>query len=358
MTLTWLDLLVKEMADKLPKAERRRLGLETDVEAAHQVLADYVGLARLRLCGDVPASPGEMAVALDIVGLYDGVLPFLAESWPFEPLAIQVVPELAMDLAGASPPAGPEWMAPIEHVGAVYIDLPHRALLPQADKELRALLIRDMHVEAPSYETGDGHWTYVPRFRDLPPDEPRLRFGAVVTPVGSDAPHQILTWYLGFEEDRRVGLQGAPLQVAHEINDFAKLLMLYYATASPAARLRLPWVERHRLVGLSRKKQRARQKAGTLFQVVRLTTPSDRFGRPDADRDKDGWKLGVRVRVRGHFRLQPYGPGASLRRLQWIAPYEKGPADGRLRPRLHKLLPANESENRPEIPAEGGPPSP
>lgn len=34
--------------------------------------------------------------------------------------------------------------------------------------------------------------------------------------------------------------------------------------------------------------------------------------------------------VQGHWRNQPHGPGRTLRRLQWIAPYTKGPADGEL----------------------------
>jgi len=31
--------------------------------------------------------------------------------------------------------------------------------------------------------------------------------------------------------------------------------------------------------------------------------------------------------VRGHWRLQPYGPKHSLRRMRWIDPYVKGPED-------------------------------
>ena len=34
--------------------------------------------------------------------------------------------------------------------------------------------------------------------------------------------------------------------------------------------------------------------------------------------------------VDGHWRNQPYGVGHSLRRLQWIAPFIKGPEDAPL----------------------------
>ena len=36
------------------------------------------------------------------------------------------------------------------------------------------------------------------------------------------------------------------------------------------------------------------------------------------------WHVSARFIVRGHFRDQPYGPGHSLRRKQWISPFWKG----------------------------------
>lgn len=40
------------------------------------------------------------------------------------------------------------------------------------------------------------------------------------------------------------------------------------------------------------------------------------------------WTLRARFTVRGHWRNQAYGTAHSERRLRWIAPYWKGPADG------------------------------
>lgn len=38
------------------------------------------------------------------------------------------------------------------------------------------------------------------------------------------------------------------------------------------------------------------------------------------------WVLKHRVRVMGHWRQQPYGPGKTLRRPKWIAPFWRGPS--------------------------------
>ena len=40
---------------------------------------------------------------------------------------------------------------------------------------------------------------------------------------------------------------------------------------------------------------------------------------------KEEWKLALRYVVRGHQKLQPYGPNHSMRRIIWIKPYWRGP---------------------------------
>ena len=59
---------------------------------------------------------------------------------------------------------------------------------------------------------------------------------------------------------------------------------------------------------------------------------------------EQGRELGRRTEVRGHFRLQPHGPGGSLRRLQWIAPHMRGPRDGILSTNLIRLEAVNQPE--------------
>lgn len=52
----------------------------------------------------------------------------------------------------------------------------------------------------------------------------------------------------------------------------------------------------------------------------------------EVDQDETtGRRLTVRHYVRGHWRDQPYGPGRSLRRVTWVAPYIKGPVDAPLK---------------------------
>lgn len=65
----------------------------------------------------------------------------------------------------------------------------------------------------------------------------------------------------------------------------------------------LPHITDARLAGLKPKKASAKRKTRSLFRIVRLDSPRDRFARrDDAGDGKGGWVLGHRVAVRGIFR--------------------------------------------------------
>lgn len=73
---------------------------------------------------------------------------------------------------------------------------------------------------------------------------------------------------------------------------------------------------------------------GPVSRPERLTLKTTPIDRRLIDAAKDithgkakcaGWKIRKRFTVRGHWRQQPYGPGRTLRRNQWIEPYWKGP---------------------------------
>lgn len=49
------------------------------------------------------------------------------------------------------------------------------------------------------------------------------------------------------------------------------------------------------------------------------------LGKSLATTSRGGWELRIGIRVRGHWRNQPHGPGRMYRRLQWIEPFWKGP---------------------------------
>jgi hypothetical protein len=62
-----------------------------------------------------------------------------------------------------------------------------------------------------------------------------------------------------------------------------------------------------------------------IIQAARdLHPPPPREERGPRD---EGWTQGVRTLVRGHWRLQPYGPNNSLRKAIWIRPFWRGPED-------------------------------
>lgn len=70
----------------------------------------------------------------------------------------------------------------------------------------------------------------------------------------------------------------------------------------------------------------------TVTQILLRQSVRDAF---EADRAEQGegptWHLKHRIVVREHWRQQRVGPGRTLRRPVYIAPYIKGPADGPLR---------------------------
>lgn len=58
-----------------------------------------------------------------------------------------------------------------------------------------------------------------------------------------------------------------------------------------------------------------------------------------------GWALTVRVRVRGHWRNQPYGPERMYRKLLWIEPHWRGPeTDAELAEATTEVAPTSQGE--------------
>lgn len=60
--------------------------------------------------------------------------------------------------------------------------------------------------------------------------------------------------------------------------------------------------------------------------------------------NKGSWELTVRVRVIGHWRNQPYGPGRMFRRLQWIEPHWRGPTNAEVAAAASEVAPATSGE--------------
>lgn len=65
-----------------------------------------------------------------------------------------------------------------------------------------------------------------------------------------------------------------------------------------------------------------------LGKAVKLPRPLHEAARQFAETGKrTAWQATSRWVVRGHWRNQPYGPGSSERKLIWVEPHWKGPAD-------------------------------
>lgn len=85
--------------------------------------------------------------------------------------------------------------------------------------------------------------------------------------------------------------------------------------------------------GTRRRLERAGERADGKYRVVTLRTLRDADAGGVEGGDGEKRTHDHRWIVEGHWRRQPYGPGRTLRRLQYINPYVKGPEDRPLKVR-------------------------
>lgn len=93
---------------------------------------------------------------------------------------------------------------------------------------------------------------------------------------------------------------------------------------------------RNKIASKKRKKNIGHVKKFSLFKRATLDLQKTGY-KPSGD--KTGYKLDHLINVRGHFRLQPHGPGRQHRKLIWIEPFEKGV--GREKPIFRQYHAAN-----------------
>lgn len=301
---TWIDFYIKGARESLGGIAKAA-GIRTDLEAMRVLVAQ--ALARPLL----PRTEVERTRAALLTAMAPLVIPEMGAS----PICARLDRELVEDFAGAAAPDTPEPRRVIEQAGVVYLDLPHRSLLVGDRLELRAVIIKSS------------------------PTQPVPLVVAVLTEVGTNPIAGRYSWGWG----RPMTVEGADIEgldrevLRQQVEDLASLAILYWSSVPVAERAQVPHIPEERLAALKPDKQAARQKTHSIFQVVDLKPPADRFGRTAEERGQGGWKLGVRVRVRGHFRWQPWGEGRKLRRLQWVRAHERGPKDAEKRPELHVL---------------------
>jgi hypothetical protein len=244
-----------------------------------------------------------------------------------KPLALQLTPELIEDFQGAKSPETDAWKDMLSDHGVVYIDVPHGAYRHR-DLWLRAVFVM---------------WSQEDREKGLDP----IAFVKLCADGPFDLDSQaelIFAWrshgFKRFQGMSATSTTEADGSLPDEIEDLVKLALLYHMSGASPARL-LPHASRSKVeYAGDRKRQRKLLDGSSLFKVVRLETPADRFGQKEADRvpmPREGFRIGVRYKVRGHFYWQAVGKGWGDHRLRWRQGHWRGPEDAPIKKDLHVL---------------------
>lgn len=357
--LTWLDWYVRSRvvadASRPMLAQQMRQGAKNPISAFAETVFDAI--AEREVDRDAFArAQGGVKAAEELVFRCACMAPFLwglatVETQKAFPrggpaVGILLTRETASLLSDADPPKG-EWRRLTfgsevgqEGLSGIYVDIPHGALRVGATLQIRTLFA------IPSRRQGESDgdelcWTG------------GVIVHALVTKLGSE--HECGSIYVVVDADDTLTLAAVDDQtplggiLAEEATDDKVWTALYTGVVEHAVRfLRLVLAYRRYgprdklgVVGQTRPDDAMRnqvrpRKNESLFAITRLDAASDRLGR-SAQKMPASWSLTARQEVSGHFRLQPYGPGAQLRRLMWIEAYTRGPESAPIKPRALRL---------------------
>jgi hypothetical protein len=310
-----------------PEALRRALtddafAFRLSVETAQDVVSHAMSGGDVLGC--IPPA------AIEIPMWRQSLAPFFLET-DRTPLAAAFDREIVGELVGLrlSPEVREYAREAVRRHGTVYLDIANHALLFGDALQLCAFFIAEAEggirfwavfgepgrhgVRRVAWIEGDDHlWTD-------PYSDPDVRnFQA-----GAGAP--TLRPLVEIARDAGVDLH----EVLKGLESFAYLAITYVLTEMELAEGQ-PWQELPHLPAddprRHGRKARAVAKKFSLFRVWQVT--GRRLDRGERQHTGGGWKLGHRITVAGHYRLQPYGSGRKLRRLRWIAQHGRGPRDG------------------------------
>ncbi len=354
--MTWLDWFVRHRADLV---RGKRLAAGRPIPRSSRGGEDM--LAALAEEIECEARTGGPEASHEIAMFSCCLTPFLG---PFgqrgaqeerceagSTLGLVLTRDTAQLLSDADPPPTDAWRCRIfgerpggDGLDAVYVDVPHGALLIAPDLQIRAMLA------AP--------WA---AYRDED-DDALVGAGAVlvamvVTARASERPAGVVfavadtdssVLAIGRPDKTLVGFLQTSPRMEHgagspEAEDlyslvlgrgirFLRLVLAFYRYGPAEARSAIKTTP---ATEVSKNRNRP-HKRESIFTFVRLSAPANRLGRPPCP-NAGGWSLTARQDVSGHFKLQPYGPGASLRRLIWVDAYERGPDDAPSRPHAVRL---------------------
>jgi hypothetical protein len=263
-------------------------------------------------------------------------------------LGFMLTRDTAQLLSDAGPPTTDAWrrrafaaQPGCDGLSAIYVDVPHSALLMGEDLQIRAMLAVPWAAHTAGADAG------------LTGDDAVL-VAIVVTaraserPVGvifaiADADDAVLA--VGRPDRTLVGFlqtnsieegQGSDTVEAEDLYAlilergvrFFRLVLAFYRYGPAEARTAIGKTP----AAVVLKNNNRPRKRESIFALVQLAAPSNRLGRPPRQ-GAGGWLLTARQDVSGHFKLQPHGPSRALRRLIWVNAYERGPDDAPIRPR-------------------------
>ncbi|TPK91518.1 hypothetical protein [Mesorhizobium sp. B2-4-17] len=341
---TWLDWYVsgssktlRRMCEQFPgtietldaKLHQRAL---TDDAFAFRLIVERSRYALSAAASTYAGYPGAKKMASEIVVWGESLAPFCLQTGQ-APLAAALDRDVVRELTGTrlSPEVRRYAREAVARHRTVYLDIADRALLFGDALHVGALFVAEV-------ESG-------------------LRFTAVFGEVGHKAVRR-LTWLEGgdwiltdqhHDENIRkfhahTGMAVPALrpltdiardagielrEVLEGLENFAYLATTYTLTEMEHAE-RQPWeMLPYRPANHECRHGRKSSAAAKKFSLFRVWRVSARhLDRGERNSGTGGWKLGHRVRVSGHYRLQPFGPKRSQRRLRWIAQHERGPRDG------------------------------
>lgn len=210
----------------------------------------------------------------------------------------------------------------VKNHGNIYLDLQKHGLTIDNKLTLRAIIISYINNE-PVLDTC--------KFIAIFEGTSRTAFGRLTwAEDGNDAMSRGLT-DLGYDEvDTMTNLEQRA--ILHDIENFVWLTLAYLKTHQETAEVPfgyLPQLEAGHPRRSGRKSKQIAKKF-SLFSVAKITAEGidrDREHELNPSEPPSFGQLGRRHSVRGHFRLQAYGPQWSLRRLRWIAPFNRGSTD-------------------------------
>ena len=225
------------------------------------------------------------------------------------------------------------WRAALDPHRMVYVDVPHGAILLDAGTHVADTLQLRAIFAAPSLLPElPGHTLFLAQLTDRGSERARGRIAGVLCPdgqisrFGSARTGKTATdWTLrppfahSLTEKAVLGRAGTFLRLVLAYHFFGPRSAREPIAATPTERLRS---------GKPRKDE-------SLFALTRLRE-SSAVGRPQST-IQTSWSLTSRQEVAGHFKLQPYGPQRSLRRLIWVEGYERGPNDAPMKTRAYAV---------------------